>query len=60
MTDGTFIPHYVGIAAPVINWDEEICAAVTLVARAARNPDQRHSAAAQLKMYCKNMSAAGH
>jgi DNA-binding IclR family transcriptional regulator len=58
MTEGTFIPHHVGIAAPVINWDEEICAAVTVIARATRDPDRRLSAAAQLRMFCKNMSAA--
>ena len=33
MTVGTFAPLYVGISAPVINWDDEICAAVTVVAR---------------------------
>jgi hypothetical protein len=46
------------MAAPVINWDEEICAAVTLVARATRNPNQGPSAAAELKMFCRSMSAA--
>jgi DNA-binding IclR family transcriptional regulator len=55
--EGTFVPCYIGMAAPVINWDEEICAAVTVVARAPRDPDQRLSAAAQLVMFCKNMSA---
>src|SRR5262249_53532374 len=41
MTVGTFVPHYVGIAAPIINWDEEICAVVTVVARITRDPEQR-------------------
>jgi DNA-binding IclR family transcriptional regulator len=45
MTLGTFVPHHVGISAPIINWDEEICAAVTVVARLTREPDQRLSAA---------------
>lgn len=58
MTLGTFVPHYVGIAAPIINWDEEICAAVTIVARLTREPDQHLSAAAQLRAFCKNLSAA--
>ena len=58
MTVGTFVPHYVGISAPIINWDEEICAAVTIVARITRDPDHRLSAAAQLKAFCKNLSAA--
>jgi DNA-binding IclR family transcriptional regulator len=58
MTLGTFVPHYVGISAPIINWDEEICAAVTVVARMTRDPDQRLSAAAQLRAFCKNLSAA--
>lgn len=58
MTIGTFVPHYVGISAPIINWDEEICAAVTIVARVTRDPDHRLSAAAQLKAFCKNLSAA--
>ncbi len=60
MTEGTFVPHYVGIAAPVFNWDEEVCAAVTVVARATRDPDQRLAAAAQLRIFCKNMSGAAH
>jgi DNA-binding IclR family transcriptional regulator len=60
MAAATFVPHSVGIAAPVINWDEEICAVVTVIARATREPDQRLSAAAQLKMFCKSMSAAAH
>ncbi len=58
MTLGTFVPHYVGIAAPIINWDEEICAAVTIVARLTRDIDQRLSAAAQLSSFCRNLSAA--
>ena len=58
MMEAAFVPQSVGIAAPVINWDEEICATVTIIARATRNPDQRLSAAAQLRMFCKNMSAA--
>jgi DNA-binding IclR family transcriptional regulator len=58
MTLGTFVPYYVGISAPIINWDEEICAAVTVVARLTRDPAQRLSAAAQLKAFCKNLSAA--
>ena len=58
MTLGTFVPHYVGIAAPIVNWDDEICAAVTIVARITRDADQRLSAAAQLKAFCKNLSAA--
>jgi DNA-binding IclR family transcriptional regulator len=58
MTLGTFVPHYVGISAPIINWDDEICAAVTIVARMTRDPDQRLSAAAQLRAFCRNLSAA--
>ncbi|WP_119271753.1 IclR family transcriptional regulator [Taklimakanibacter deserti] len=58
MAVGTFVPHYVGLAAPVINWDDEICAAVTIVARTARDPQQRLAAAAHLRTFCKNMSAA--
>lgn len=58
MTVGTFVPHHVGISAPVINWDEEICAAVTIVTRVSRDPDQRLAAAAQLRAFCKNLSAA--
>ncbi len=58
MAIGTFVPHHVGIAAPVINWDDEICAAVTVVARIARDPEQRLAAAARLRIFCKNMSAA--
>jgi len=58
ITLGTFVPHYVGIAAPIINWDDEICAVVTIVARMTRDPDQRLSAAAQLKAFCRNLSAA--
>jgi DNA-binding IclR family transcriptional regulator len=57
ITVGSFVPHYVGIAAPVINWDEEICASVTIVARITRDPDQRLAAAAQLKTFCKALSA---
>jgi DNA-binding IclR family transcriptional regulator len=57
ITVGTFVPHHVGIAAPVINWDEEICASVTVVARITRDPDQR-LAAAQLTTFCKALSAA--
>src|SRR4029079_11026933 len=33
MAETAFVPHYIGIAAPVMKWDEEICAAVTVVAR---------------------------
>jgi DNA-binding IclR family transcriptional regulator len=58
MTVGTFVPNQVGIAAPVINWDDEICATVTVVARIARDPEQRLAAAAQLRTFCKNLSAA--
>lgn len=58
MTLGTFVPEYVGISAPIINWDDEICAAVTIVARMTRDPDQRLSAAAQLRAFCRNLSAA--
>jgi len=46
MKEAAFVPRSVGIAAPVINWDEEICAAVTVIARATRDPDQHRSAAA--------------
>lgn len=58
MAIGTFLPHHVGIAAPVINWDDEICAVVTVVARVTRDPEQRLAAAARLRTFCKNMSAA--
>ena len=58
MTVGTFVPLYVGIAAPVINWDDEICAVVTVVSRTQRDPEQRLATAAQLSMFCKSMSAA--
>lgn len=58
MALGTVVPDYVGIAAPVINWDEEICAAVTVFGRVTRDPQQRQSAAAQLGAFCKSMSAA--
>lgn len=58
MTLGTFVPEYVGISAPIINWDDEICAAVTIVARMTRDADQRLSAAAQLRAFCRNLSAA--
>ena len=58
MTLGTFVPHYVGIAAPIINWDDEICAAVTIVARISRDQDQCLSAAAQLRGFCRNLSVA--
>ena len=58
MTVGTFAPLYVGISAPVINWDDEICAAVTVVARTSRDPGLRLAAAAHLKAFCKSMSAA--
>jgi DNA-binding IclR family transcriptional regulator len=58
MREAAFVPRSVDIAAPVINWDEEICAVVTVIARATRDPDQRLSAATQLSMFCKNMSAA--
>jgi DNA-binding IclR family transcriptional regulator len=58
MAETAFVPHYIGIAAPVMNWDEEICAAVTVVARAIRDPGERLSAAVQLGMFCKNMSAS--
>jgi DNA-binding IclR family transcriptional regulator len=58
MTAGTFAPLHVAIAAPVINWDDEICAAVTVVTRANRDPEQRLAAAARLRMFCRTMSAA--
>jgi DNA-binding IclR family transcriptional regulator len=58
MVLGTYVPHYVGIAAPIINWDEEICAAVTVGGRKGRDPEQRLSAAARLAALCRNMSAA--
>lgn len=60
MTDAAFVPHSIGIAAPVINWDEEICAVVTVIARATRDHDRHLSAAAQLRLFCENMSAASH
>lgn len=58
MTVGTFVANQVGIAAPIINWDDEICASVTVVARIARDPEQRLAAASQLKAFCKNLSAS--
>lgn len=57
MALGTFVPNYLGIAAPIINWDEEICAVVTVVGRLARDPERHLSAAVQLRTFCKTMSA---
>lgn len=58
MTLGTFVPHYLGICAPIVNWDEEICAAVTVVGRLTRDPEQRQTAALRLSAFCKTLSAA--
>lgn len=55
---GTFIPDYLGICAPIVNWDEEICAAVTVVGRLTRDPEQRRLAALRLTGFCKTLSAA--
>lgn len=58
MALGTYVPDHVGIAAPIINWDEEICAAVTVVLRMSRDPDWHLSAANKLNAFCKTLSAA--
>jgi len=58
MTLGTFVPDYLGICAPIVNWDEEICAAVTVVGRLTRDPEQRRLAARHLTDFCKTLSAA--
>ncbi|HTN97886.1 MAG TPA: hypothetical protein VL101_13005, partial [Nordella sp.] len=58
MTLGTFVPQYLGICAPIVNWDEEICAAVTVVGRLTRDPEQRQAAALRLSAFCKALSAA--
>jgi DNA-binding IclR family transcriptional regulator len=57
MSAGTFDPRYVGIAAPVINWDEEICAVVTVIGRVMRDPGHQLATATQLRTFCRNMSA---
>jgi len=58
MALGTFVPNYIGICAPIVNWDEEICAAVTVVGRLTRDPEQRRAAAMRLTSFCKTLSAA--
>lgn len=58
MTLGTFVPNYLGICAPIVNWDEEICAAVTVVGRLTRDPEQRRTAALTLTSFCRSLSAA--
>lgn len=58
MTLGTFVPNYLGICAPIVNWDEEICAAVTVVGRLTRDHEQHRLAARRLTAFCKTLSAA--
>lgn len=55
---GDLIPGLAAIAAPVLNWQGEIEAAVTLIGtdRSMTHPD--HAAVAVLRAFCKSLSVA--